>query len=570
MRFHVVSAYHALHMLLTIFSWASAAAAAPSSHEAPIPSVTAKNGTINGRYLAEPWDQDVFLGIPYAQPPLGPLRFKWPQPLNETYATPLDASSYGYSCYQDSSTFDLSEDCLTLNVVRPHNVTETSNLPVLVWIHGGGLFAGSSADPQYNLSALVRLSQDSSSPHQPIIAVSINYRLGIFGFLQTPQVLAEGSSANAGLLDQRLALRWVRENIGAFGGDPARVTVWGESAGAQSIALHLHSFGGRADGLFRAAILESGSAIGVALQPLSFYASPVDTLTRAVGCNDASDQLACLRGVAPEKLFAARGSIYWYPLVDGTFLTDYPSALAETNSFIKIPLLLGTNSDEGITFGPTGFNDSVEIYDGLLSDPGFSGLGGLAYQISPASARKLLQLYPNEPSQEPPYDIANDTVFPEKGLQWRRSCAIYGDVVMVAGRRKLCAAYAGARQPVYSYRFATRPWDAVDDAAAGVQHFVNVAFSFQNISGSLGPLPEFQSHKDISVDIGKAYLNFVYWHDPNGNEKGLQTALPHWPTWTTAKPSNMVLNATRPVVEEDNFRERGIAFIQSISRELLA
>ncbi|KAI1276387.1 alpha/beta-hydrolase [Xylaria sp. FL0933] len=566
MRFFIPSTYGALRLFLIASSWASPVTT--GRHESPIPSVTVKNGTINGLHLAEPWDQDVFLGIPYAQPPLGPLRFKWPQPLNETYETPLDASSYGYSCYQDSSTFDLSEDCLTLNVVRPHNVTEAANLPVLVWIYGGGLFAGSSADPQYNLSALVRLSQDSS---QPIIAVSINYRLGVFGFLQTPQVLAEGS-ANAGLLDQRLALRWVQENIAAFGGDPDRVTVWGESAGAQSIALHLHAFGGRGgdDGLFRAAILESGSAIGVALQPLSFYASPVDTLTRAVGCNDAADQLACLRGIAPKKLFAARGSIYWYPLVDGTFLTDYPSALDETNSFIKIPLLLGTNSDEGITFGPTGFNDSVSIYDGLLSDPGYSGLGGLAYQISPASARKLLQLYPNEPSKEPPYDITTDTVFPENGLQWRRSCAIYGDIVMVAGRRKLCAAYAGAHQPVYSYRFATRPWDAVDDAAAGVQHFVNVAFSFQNISGSLGSLPEFQSHKDISVDIGKSYLNFVYWLDPNGNEKGLQTALPHWPTWTTAKPSNMVLNATRPVVEEDNFREGGISFIQSISRELLA
>ncbi|KAI0805435.1 alpha/beta-hydrolase [Xylaria sp. FL0064] len=527
MRFPVPSTHGALCLFLTVSSWA--AAATPGSHETPIPSVTVKNGTINGLHLAEYWDQDVFLGIPYAQPPLGPLRFKWPQPLNETYETPLDVSSYGYSCYQDSFTLNISEDCLTLNVVRPHNVTEADKLPVLVWIYGGGLFAGSSADPQYNLSGLVRLSQDSS---QPIIAVSINYRIGIFGFLQTPQVLAEGS-ANAGLLDQRLALRWIQENIGAFGGDPERVTVWGESAGAQSIALHLHSFGGRDDDdglLFRAAILESGSAIGVALQPLSFYASRVDTLTRTVGCNDTSDQLACLRGVAPEKLFSARVSIYWYPLVDGTFLTDYPSALDKTNSFIKIPLLLGTNSDEGITFGPTGFNDS----------------------ISPASARKLLQLYPNEPSQEPPYDIANDTVFPEKGLQWRRSCAIYGDIVMVAGRRKLCAAYAGARQPVYSYRFATRPPPG-----------------FQNISGSLGPLPEFQSHKDISVDIGKSYLNFVYWHDPNGSEKGLQTALPHWPTWTTAKPSNMVLNATRPVVE-DNFRERGIAFIQSISRELLA
>ncbi|KAI0975702.1 Alpha/Beta hydrolase protein [Xylaria arbuscula] len=555
----------ALCLLLTVSSWASTALA---SSETLVPSVTVANGTINGRYLAESWDQDLFLGIPYAQPPLGSLRFKWPQPLNDTYETPLDASSYGYSCYQASNALstasNISEDCLTLNVIRPHNVTETTKLPVLVWIYGGGLFAGSSADPQYNLSALVRLSQDAQ---KPIIAVSLNYRLNVFGFLQTPQVLAEGSS-NAGLLDQRLALAWVRENIGAFGGDPERVTVWGESAGAQSIALHLHSFGGRDDGLFGAAILESGSAIGVPLQPLAFYASPVDTLSKTVGCDGASDQLACLRSVDPETLFAARGSIFWYPLVDGAFLTDYPSTLTKNGSFIKVPLLLGSNSDEGITFSPTGFNDSISLYNGLQSDPGFAGMSGLAYQISPVSAQKLLDLYPNEPAQEPPYDIANSTVFPSHGLQWRRSAAIYGDVVMIAGRRKLCAEYAAAHQAVYSYRFATRPWNAAE--ADGVQHFVNVAFSFQNISGTLGPLPEFQSHKDISVDIGKSYLNFAYSHDPNANEGGIRTALPHWPQWTVARPYNMVLNATRPEVEKDDFRQHGIAFVQSISRDLLA
>ncbi|RWA11924.1 hypothetical protein EKO27_g3154 [Xylaria grammica] len=559
MRSHAVSAQHVFcTILLAAFSWTSAVLA---DYEAPVPKATVKNGTIIGRHLVGIWDQDLFLGIPYAQPPTGPLRFKSPQPPNDTYETPLDASSYGYSCYQESATFNISEDCLTLNVVRPHNVTETDRLPVLVWIYGGGLFSGSSADPQYNLSGVVRVSQESQ---QPVIAVSINYRVGIFGFFQTPQVLAEGSS-NAGLLDQRLALTWIQENIATFGGDPDRVTVWGESAGAQSIALHLHSFGGRDDKLFQAAILESGSSIGVALQPLAYYASPVDNLAQTVGCNDTLDQLACLRGVSPEKIFSARGSIYWDPLVDGDFLTDYPSVLAEAGSFIKVPLLIGNNNDEGISFSPTGFNDSTSIYYGLLSNPGFSGLAGLPYQISPASARRLLELYPNEPSQEPPYDVTNDTIFPEYGLQWRRACAIYGDIVMIAGRRKLCAQYAEAGQPVYSYRFATRPWGAAE--AAGVQHFVNVAFSFQNITGTLGPL---SSHKDISTDIGRSYLNFVYRHDPNADKEGARTALPHWPRWTATRPSNMVLNATQPVVERDNFREGGIAFIQSISRELLA
>lgn len=197
-----------------------------TSQAASPPTAKSRNGTYEGLYLPT-YDQDAFLGIPYAQPPIGSLRFKWPQSLNSSFQSTRSATQYGYSCYQYGSKFNLSEDCLTLNVVRPHGYENTS-LPVLVWIYGGGLFAGSSADPQYNLSGIVKTSQEID---RPIVAVSLNYRLGMWGFLQTPQILAEGSS-NAGLLDQRMALRWLQENIAAFGGDPKRVTIWGKSTGA--------------------------------------------------------------------------------------------------------------------------------------------------------------------------------------------------------------------------------------------------------------------------------------------------------------------------------------------------
>lgn len=215
------------------------------------PQAKTLNGTYQGRYL-DAWDQDAFLGIPYAQPPLGSLRFRWPQNINTSFDGVRDASNYGYSCMQYKTNFNLSEDCLTLNVIRPSG--KHDKLPVLVWIYGGGLYTGSTADPQYNLSGIVKVSQDMG---QPIMAVSMNYRLNMYGFLQSSQLLAEGSS-NAGLLDQRMALQWVQENIASLGGDPSRVVVWGESAGAQSIAYHLFSYGGRDDKLFRAAIMESG------------------------------------------------------------------------------------------------------------------------------------------------------------------------------------------------------------------------------------------------------------------------------------------------------------------------
>ena len=144
--------------------------------------------------------------------------------------------------------------------------------------------------------------------------VSMNYRLGVWGFLQTPQLLAEGNS-NAGLLDQRMAFRWIKENIEAFGGDPDRITIWGESAGAQSIGLHLHSYDGRNDDLFHGAIMESGGPIGTALEPLAYYTSPVENLTRTTNCYTSQNQLACLRNLTSVQLYNAQVSQTWNPLV---------------------------------------------------------------------------------------------------------------------------------------------------------------------------------------------------------------------------------------------------------------
>ena len=541
------------------------------------PTAKTRNGTYGGVYLPT-WSQDAFLGIPFAQPPTGPLRFRHPQPLNESFSPEIrNATTLGHSCIQyagNAFTENMSEDCLNLNVVRPSRRGSTFGtqqdklLPVLVWIYGGGLYSGSIADPQYNLSGIVRVSQDIG---EPIVGVEMNYRLGMYGFLQTPALLEEGSS-NAGLLDQRLALEWVRENIAAFGGDPERVVVWGESAGAQSIAYHMVANDGQNNGLFRGAILESGGPTGAQIQDLSYYAPPVENLTRTAGCHSpntkravaAREELACLRSLSQEDLLAARPSQVWNPLIDGTYLTGYPSQLLRDGKFLRIPLLTGHNTDEGSSFSMTDpkVDSDSDLFNALLT--------WRMYALSPPTIRKLLRLYPNDPCHEPPHSIRNCSVFPDKGLQWRRSANIGGDMVMVSGRRKMCRVYTEAGEDVFSYRFDTRPWDRAEQD--GVKHFDNVAFSFQNVSGLLGPSPEFDSHMELAAAIGRAYVRFVNRLDPNPQGGKADELLPRWPRYDLRAPKNVVLNATKPWVEEDTYRGEGIAYLNSyeVARELLA
>ncbi|KAI1350517.1 lipase [Xylaria sp. FL0043] len=530
-----------------------------SLNSSQAPTVKTINGTYEGLYLPD-WNQDAFLGIPYAQPPIGQLRYRWPLSINESFDGVRKATQYGYSCMQYGSSFELSEDCLTINVVRP---TERSKepLPVLVWVYGGGLYAGSTADPQYNLSGIVQVSQEIG---QPVIAVSMNYRLGQWGFLQTAQLFAEGSS-NAGLLDQRLAFHWIQENIAAFGGDPSKVVLWGESAGAQSIAYHLFAYDGRDDGLFRAAILESGGPTGAQVESLSWYNTAVENLTRTVGCWGASNQLACLREVDSATLFAAHPSVVWNPLLDGDFLTGYPSQLMQDGKYVKVPLLIGANTDEGFAISGTP-NTEEDIFHSIFT--------WRSYALTPPTVRKLLELYPDDPCHEPPHAITNCTRDVARGLMWRRAAAIGADLVMISGRRRMAELYTAAGVDVYSYRFDQRPWNG--DEWDGVKHFVNVAYSFQNISGLLGPSPQYDSHLKLARAIGQAYVSFVNHLDPNKagvKNDGVQAeALPHWPVYEVGKPRNMVLNATRNWVEADTWRKEGIEFMMrpEVAKELLS
>jgi cholinesterase len=256
---------------------------------------------------------------------------------------------------------------LTVNVLRPRTAAAAAPLPVAVFVHGGGNWWGGTSDPRINMSFLVSHAADAELP---FVAVSFNYRQSLWGFLASREVHGTGN-ANLGLHDQRLALRWVRENIAGFGGDPARVTLWGSSAGADSVGLHLLAYGGRDDGLFRAAILQSGGPIVRAgskrTTPQVLYRRLLDR----TGCRAAEDTLGCLRALPFDRLNAAFNESYVpdtammaimaRPAIDGDMLPTYASLGVKSKGFVKVPILTGMASNEGYRWIP----DELETWDML-------------------------------------------------------------------------------------------------------------------------------------------------------------------------------------------------------------
>ena len=295
-----------------------------------------------------------FLGIPYAAPPVGPLRWRPPKRYGFFPGFALQATQFGSACTQPGGIG--SENCLFLNVFRSEaewGEGERRGLPVMVWIHGGGLIDGSST--AYNPELLVK---------KGVIVVTINYRLGYLGFFAQSAIDAEGHlNGNYGLMDQQFALKWVRKNIAGFGGDPDRVTIFGESAGGQSVYAQLAS--PLASGMFRGAIAESGS-----YAEFQNYFSNVVTLAQgettgsqsvpsgaaiadSVGCT--SQTASCLRAV-PASTMIAQEPFPLYPFVDGRLLTQTISAAFASGEFNQVPVISGTNHDEYRLFVATGFD----------------------------------------------------------------------------------------------------------------------------------------------------------------------------------------------------------------------
>jgi len=321
------------------------------AHRDPPQRVTIDTGTIEG-VVDSATGVMVFSGIPYAAPPVGELRWRPPQP-TQPWRGVRAAQQLGRNCiqhrpYDDINPFTagVSEDCLYLNVWTNSLDTHAPRRPVMVWIHGGGFFAGFGGEERHNGA---RLAQKGA------VVVTLNYRLGPFGFLAHPALAAESShhaAGNYGLLDQIAALQWVRRNIARFGGDPSRVTIFGESAGGMSVGSLLAS--PLAKGLFQRAILESGTGVGAGISSRDDARAVALHFADSLGVYGVGpDAAAHLRALSPDTVLAASlhlgapGVPAFWPVVDGWVLPHAVDSTLASGAANLVPVIAGTNRDEG-------------------------------------------------------------------------------------------------------------------------------------------------------------------------------------------------------------------------------
>ncbi|RPD69259.1 carotenoid ester lipase precursor [Lentinus tigrinus ALCF2SS1-7] len=512
-------------------------------------------GTINGSV-------ESFLGIPYAQPPVGDLRLRLPQ-LIESYHGTIDATSLGNQCLQQAATVpaDLpleilegalpllakfgvsnpdviqSEDCLSINIIRPANTSAHAKLPVLFtrWIYGGGFTDGSNAMTGYNGSAIVERSIDIG---EPLIFVALNYRLHVLGFLGGKEVQDAGV-ANLGLHDQRAALRWTNKFIPSFGGDPAKVTIWGESAGSMSVFFHLFLNGGNPDGLFRAGIMSSGSSTPTG--HITDLQGTYDFVVNQVGCTNATDTLACLRTVPAESLLAAvnqtpnevdiKGlATPYFPRADGAFVARPPQQLAVHGKIADVPVIIGDVKDEGPIFSLGMMNITTdEEFASYLAQTWFPG-------ASSRDLTKLLRLYPSDPSAGSPFDTGNANAFTP---QYKRISAVQGDWFFNAPRRQLLDRFS-RHQLMYNFQSARGNFTGIGDA-----HGSDLLTAF-------GP-----------GDMTDYFIRFINHLDPNSHDE----TDPVWPRYDTVGRLTLQFNdGSNPVnVTVDDERLAGTDELSRLS-----
>jgi para-nitrobenzyl esterase len=462
------------------------------------PRVKVESGLLEGRMQG---DVAAFLGIPYAAPPVGELRWKPPAPA-ASWGGVREAQQFGARCMQGAIYDDMvfrdpgvSEDCLTLNVWTPA-IGTAAKLPVMVWIHGGGYRAGATSEPRQDGQFLAQ---------RGVVVVSMNYRLGIFGFLALPQLAAESgrnAAGNYGLLDQVAALQWVLRNIAALGGDPGNVTIFGESAGSFSVSALMASPVAR--GLFSKAIGESGGAFrsrDLTFRPLAERERGDAKFAKvALG----SSKLADLRALPANKVLQASlagSSPKFNPDVDGYFLPQSVEKIFAAGQQNDVALLAGWNRDEGeAEQAPPGGPSAVQR------------LKTLARTEFGAHSDKFLLVYSadNEAAaQRALGEFAGDRSIAFSTWKW------------------LEAQRATGHQPVYRYRFDRSQTQAADKQSLGAYHSAEIEYVFGALDSKANRL--FQTEdRDLSNAIQKYWINFARTGDPNG------AGLAPWPPYRAA------------------------------------
>jgi para-nitrobenzyl esterase len=465
-----------------------------------------------------------YKGIPFAAPPVSKLRWKPPQPV-ENWSGVRPASEFGARCMQGRPYADMvfrdsgpSEDCLYLNVWTPA-ASAREKLPVMVWIYGGGFAAGATSEPRQDGEALAK---------KGVVVVSMNYRLGVFGFFAHAELTSESgrnASGNYGLMDQTAALGWVRDNIAAFGGDPAKVTIFGESAGSFSVNAQMASPVAR--GLFHRAIGESGAFFGNTLRAKTLAESEAADLkfVESMGAHS----LAELRAKPAQELLDASlkagGPGRFTANVDGYFLPEPVAKIFADGMQSKVPLLAGWNADES----------SYRMFFGNRPVTAESFAVRVRTQYG-TDAEKVLKLYPCD-TEEQVKRAAGD---------------LASDQFIGFGTWKWIEMQAAGNIPVWRYRFDQA---APGREAAGAVHALEIEFVFQTLRSK--DVPWRPEDFKLSELMGSYWTNFAKTGNPNG--KGLA----EWPQYTGGHKV-MHLSAT-PKVTADDGRAR-YEFLDGVTR----
>ncbi|KAI4639737.1 hypothetical protein J4E93_009091 [Alternaria ventricosa] len=498
-----------------------------------------------------------FKGIPYAQPPIDQLRLKPPQPITSSLGK-VDGTGIPKACPQFFFSIDerniptnvlgtilnlpllqtitnAGEDCLTINVQRPAGTEAGDKLPVLFWIFGGGFELGSTA--MYDGTSLVA---ESVAQGKPIVFVAVNYRVGGFGFMPGKEVLDDGS-ANLGLLDQRLGLEWVADNIAAFGGDPEKVTIWGESAGAISVLDQMMLYDGdnnyNGKPLFRAGIMNSGSIVPADPVDCPKGQAIYDRVVEAAGCASSADTLACLRTVPYTKFLNAANTVpgilgyftvnlSYLPRPDGKALSDSPDALVKAGKYTKVPFIVGDQEDEGTLFGlfTSNLTTTKEVTT-YLSTIFFQN-------ASPAQVEQLVGSYQTITEDGSPFRTGLlNNFYP----QFKRVSAILGDVTFTLTRRLFLEVTGQVAPDVPSWSYlATYNFGT---PILGTFHGSDILQVFNGI------LPN-----NAAKTIRGYYYSFVYNLDPNEGNTFMD-----WPKWSEGRKL-INFGANRNSYLDDDFR----------------